>query len=94
MTVLIAIWCIIVCKIFVRGNKDSLKEHIETKHKDKVKVTWTLKIKTLLCDLFEPDEEEVEFEGLKQDGFDQLEALFTTEVCEECNDEEYHSLKK
>ena len=35
----------------------------------------------------------MEFEGLRQDGVDQLEALFTTEVCEESNDA-YHSLKK
>ena len=47
---------------------------------------------TSLCDLFEPDEEEVEFEGFRQDKVDHLQALLNSEVCEESNDEEYEEI--
>ena len=66
------------CKIFVRGNNDSLKVHIEIKHKDKAKSDIDTKDKansdtnaknkqmpTSLCDLFESDQEEVKFEGFR-----------------------------
>ena len=43
---------------------------------------------THLCDLFESDEEEVEFEGYTQDEVDQLEALLNSEMCEESDAEE------
>ena len=43
---------------------------------------------THLCDLFESDEEEVEFEGYTQDEVDQLEALLNSENCEESDAEE------
>ena len=46
---------------------------------------------TSLCDLFEPDEE-VKFEGFRQDKVDHLQALLNSEVCEESNDEEYEEI--
>ena len=82
-------WCN-VCKIFVKGNKGNLV-HTETKHKDKAKSDTNSKNKqmpTHLCDLFESDEEEVEFEGYTQDEVDQLEALLNSEMCEEFDAEE------
>ena len=47
---------------------------------------------TPLCDLFESDEEEVEFEGFRQDEDDQLESLIISEVCEESDDEQYEEI--
>ena len=45
---------------------------------------------TPLCDLFESDEE-VEFEGFRQDEADHLEALLISEVCEE-SDKQYKEI--
>ena len=44
---------------------------------------------TSFCDLYGSDEEELKFEGFRQDEVDQLEALLKADVYEESDDEEY-----
>ena len=71
--------------------QSNYKTFSKTKHKDKAKSDTNSKNKqmpTHLCDLFESDEEEVEFEGYTQDEVDQLEALLNSEMCEESDAEE------
>ena len=78
-----------------------LKVHTETQYKGKAKSDIDTKDKANsdtnsinqqrpipLCDLFEPNEEEVKLEGFRQDEDDQLEELLNSEVCEESDDEE------
>ena len=47
---------------------------------------------TSFCDLYGSDEEELKFEGFRQDEVDQLEALLKADVYEESDDEEYEKI--